>query len=206
LQAEAKAFHDEMVASWLNDNETPSEGARRHFRQALNLKEHPIPFSWAYSALFKSKNSASQMSLIEAQTLYLLGDKAEAVEIMQKACGEKISGVKPQLALCRALIELERYEEADKLMAGVEEEHKDLLLPHILRLVIARRQGLKRGLKPEAITAKMSEVYKDSLPKLDENVFGEEPAWPPGGERPIIEMWRRDDLTLLAQTLLGLKE
>jgi hypothetical protein len=45
-------------------------------------------------------------------------------------------------------------------------------------------------------------TYEKYLKVLDEEAFGSEPAWPPGGEKPIMEMWKRDDLTFLADRLL----
>ena len=69
----------------------------------------------------------------------------------------------------------------------VLEKHKDVLMPRIYKMsLVAPGEGRNKE-------------YKEALAELDEQVFGAEPCWPPGGEKPIMEMWRRDDLVFLSK-------
>ncbi len=47
-------------------------------------------------------------------------------------------------------------------------------------------------------------LYETYLKELDDELFGEEPAWPPGGERFLHDIWYREDLTFVFSRLLKL--
>jgi tetratricopeptide (TPR) repeat protein len=166
--------------------------AAQLYERAEALRLHPARLSWAYRALFANGNSGAQLSDIRAETLYRLGREQEAIDVLVKALPLKTSGFKTQLQLARYLSRAGRNDEARALMDAVLEKHKDVLLPRLYELVLLPKGG------------NSADLYNKYLAELDEEVFGEEPAWPPGGEKPMMEMWRREDLDFLAQYFLKL--
>lgn len=166
--------------------------ATQLYDQAEELRLHPSPFSWAYRALFANANSQAQLAAIKAETLYRLGRKAEAVASLEEILSAKTSGFKAKLQLVRYLTEDGENKKAQAILDEILEKHKDVLMPRVYT------EALLLGSDERAVRA----VYEKYLKELDEEAFGSEPAWPPGGEKPIMEMWKRDDLTFLADRLL----
>lgn len=170
----------------------PSARAKQLFDQAEQLRLHPSPYSWAYRALFANGNSQAQLLAIKAETLYRMGRKAEAVATLEEALMAKTSGFKAKLQLVRYLAEDGENKKAQAILDEILEKHKDVLLPRVYTEALLVTEDEK------AVPA----TYEKYLEVLDEEAFGSEPAWPPGGEKPIMEMWKRDDLTFLADRLL----
>ncbi len=170
----------------------PKARAVELFDQAEQLRLHPSPFSWAYRALFANGNSQAQLLAIKAETLYRMGRKAEAVATLEEAMTAKTSGFKAKLQLVRYLAEDGENKKAQAILDEILEKHKDVLLPRVYT------EALLLAHDEKAVPA----TYEKYLQVLDEEAFGSEPAWPPGGEKPIMEMWKRDDLTFLADRLL----
>lgn len=174
----------------------PKVRATQLFNQSEQLRSHPSPFSWAYRALFANGNSQAQLLAIKAETLYRLGRKAEAVDTLEEALTAKTSGFKVKLQLVRYLAEDGENKKAQAILDEILEKHKDVLLPRVYTEALMVNDGEKAA----------QATYERYLQVLDEEAFGSEPAWPPGGEKPIMEMWKRDDLTFLAERLLLKKD
>lgn len=170
----------------------PKARAVELFDQAEQLRLHPAPLSWAYRALFANGNSQAQLLAIKAETLYRMGRKAEAVATLEEAMTAKTSGFKAKLQLVRYLAEDGENKKAQAILDEILEKHKDVLLPRVYSEALLLAEDEKA----------VSATYEKYLQVLDEEAFGSEPAWPPGGEKPIMEMWKRDDLTFLAERLL----
>jgi FimV-like protein len=140
----------------------------------------------AYRALFTNGNSAAELLTIRAETLYWLGRRNEAMAVLKDALLLKPHGYKIQLQLARLLAEAGDGEQARGLLEEVLKKHKDVLLPRVYNYALVARDG------PAARA-----LYKRYLAELDEEVFGQEPSWPPNVDKPVMEMWRRDDLEFL---------
>ncbi|CAN5528888.1 hypothetical protein BH11CYA1_BH11CYA1_05960 [soil metagenome] len=181
--AEAQAFQP---------GSDPQARAAQLFGQAEQLRLHPAPLSWAYRALFANANSQAQLAAIKAETLYRMGRKAEAVATLEEILTAKTSGFKAKLQMVRYLAEDGQNSKAQAILDEILEKHKDVLMPRVYS------EALLIGNDEKAVPV----VYEKYLHELDEEAFGSEPAWPPGGEKPIMEMWKRDDLTFLADRLL----
>lgn len=171
---------------------SPAGKSKKEMAQALydsaeSIREHPFPLSWAYKALFNNANSQAQLKAMRAQTLYQLGKLKDSIILMEEACDGSPSGFKNQLILTRYLYEDKQFEKAREILTKVLEKHKDVLMPRIYKMSLVA-PGVGRD-----------KEYKEALAELDEQVFGAEPCWPPGGEKPIMEMWRRDDLVFLSK-------
>jgi len=167
----------------------PALRATQLYDEAEKLRLHPAPLSWAYRALFANGNSQAQLLAIKAETLYRLGRTAESISTLEEVAEAKTSGLKAKLQLVRYLVEDGRVSEARKILQEIVVKHKDVLLPRVYDLVL---------LAP----AQVNRAYENDLSQLDSEVFGSEPGWPPGGEKPIMEMWKRDDLTFIGERLL----
>ncbi len=170
----------------------PNARAVELFDQAEQLRLHPSPLSWAYRALFANGNSQAQLLAIKAETLYRMGRKAAAVATLEEAMTAKTSGFKAKLQLVRYLAEDGENKKAQAILDEILEKHKDVLLPRVYTEALLLAEDEKT----------VPATYEKYLQVLDEEAFGSEPAWPPGGEKPIMEMWKRDDLTFLAERLL----
>jgi tetratricopeptide (TPR) repeat protein len=168
----------------------PKEIALDLYDRAEQLRTHPFALSWAYRALFTNGNSAADLLSIRAETLYRFGRKDEAIAVLQEALRSKPSGYKVQLQLARMLAEGGNRDQARQILEKVLEKHKDLLLPRVYNYALIARDA-------KAADA----LYKKYLAELDDQVFGEEPGWPPTVEKPLMEMWRRDDLEFLVHLL-----
>lgn len=174
------------------EDEAPGALAEKFYEAAEDLRLHPSPFSWAYRALFANANSQAQLLSIKAETLYRMGRRDAAVEALEKALELSTTGYKAQMQLSRYLAEGGRNEEALAALAKVVKKHKEALLPRVYGEAVKMSQS---DMAAEA-------AYKQDLADLDEEVFEDEPAWPPGGEKPLMEVWRRDDLTFIADRLI----
>ena len=181
--------HADEAGSFIAAGEKSEVAARRLFAEAEELRLHPSPVSWAYRALFANANSQAQLLSIKAETLYRLGQKDQAIDCLKQALELSTTGYKTQLQLARYLAEAGRREDAQAALAKVVKRHKEALLPRVY--------GQAIELKDDAAAAEAR--YNQDLADLDKDLFGSEPAWPPGGEKPIMEVWRRDDLTFLAE-------
>ena len=183
-----------LRTSWTggaDDRDSLKKEASKRYRHAEQMRATPFPLSCAFKALFTCSNSASQLDIIRAETLRDLGRPEEACEILQGVVAKKQPGVKAHLALVRLLIDMGQIKAAQSELLTIEDAHKDLLLPKVLRLDLERRLG--------ADAKERASLLARSMQELDEQVFGDEPAWPPGGERPITEMWHRQDLEILGR-------
>lgn len=163
------------------------------YDQAEQIRTHPFALSWACKALFNNKNSQAQLCSMRAETLYRLGHLDESIALMEEACKTSPTGFRNQIGLARYLTIKGDKKRADEVLGEVLEKHKDVLLPRVYKLALITGNDLR------------AKQYDSDMAQLDEEVFGPEPAWPPGGEKPIMEMWRRDDLEFLANYLLQIK-
>ncbi len=168
------------------------ERATALYEKAEAIRKHPSPYSWAYRALFASANSQAQLLAIRAETLYRLGRPAEAIEVL-RSVDDKSRGLKAKLQLARYLVAQGKEVEAETLLDEMIEKHKDVLLPRVYKEAL---------LVATSDQKKVADTYEKYLSGFDEEVFGSEPAWPPGGEKAIMEMWKRDDLTFICDRLL----
>ncbi len=165
------------------------EVALQLYDRAEQIRTHPCALYWAYRALFANGNSASQLLAIRADTLFWLGNRDQALNVLRDALKLKPTGYVVHLQLARVLAASGKRDEAHQVLDQVLEKHKDILLPRVYNYALVVDDKKAAG-----------ELYKKYLAELDEQVFGEEPGWPPG-ERPLMEMWRRDDLEFLVPLL-----
>ena len=191
---ERARYRHELRTGWTggaDDRESLNKEAQKRYQHAEQMRTNPFPLSWAFRALFAGGNSASQLDIVRAESLRDLGRPDEARDILQAVVAKKQPGIKAHLSLVRLLIGMGEIKAAQSELLTIEDAHKDLLLPRVLRLTLEKRLG--------ADARERASLLARSLEELDQEVFGDEPAWPPGGERPITEMWHRQDLEILGK-------
>ncbi|HEY9871567.1 MAG TPA: hypothetical protein V6D08_20590, partial [Candidatus Obscuribacterales bacterium] len=84
--------------------------------------------------------------------------------------------------------------EARRQIRLAMDNQEDTLLPYLYMIAV-----LKTGEKPGQ-AARLYDIYVQRLTDL---VFGEEPLWPPGGNRYLHELIYLDDATFVFDRLIG---
>jgi hypothetical protein len=97
------------------------------------------------------------------------------------------------LRVARLLTEMGKEREAQEQIRVAIDNSADMLMPRLYMISL-----LVDEKKRDRATA-MYKVYMDDLKDL---VFGEEPLWPPGGNRFLHEMFYQDDAKFILDRLL----
>lgn len=128
-----------------------------------------------------------------AEALWHSGDKNEAIKSLKTALEFHPKSLRMHLELARWLALSGSEKEARKLLRKLSDDHEDALLPRLYLIVLTEKSG---DLQKARL---FYEIYSD---KLDQEVFGNEPWWPPGGNRYLNDSWSRDDLRYLLDALV----
>lgn len=168
--------------------------AKRQFAAAdsMQTKAGQMIFSPVKSALFHTGAAASRLWQARAEALYHQGHRKEAVGALAKACEFLPSNYKMSLEMARWL-----SKEGDKVGARdyvtrAVEANSDSMITRLL--ILNWLYADKKKVQAEH----MQKIYLDNL---DQDLFGEEPVWPPGGNRVVKEGWIKDDLEYLLHEL-----
>lgn len=166
------------------------KNAEARLIQGNQLNDKPLPFSWI-SSQFLSKGSAAQ-SIYQAKSdaLWELGHKQEAIDSAKKALTFSPTNYRINLKLARMLESVGQNKEAKNQIAKAIENRRNSLLPRLYMIAVSHSQTESR---------KLYELYKN---QFDETVFGQEPVWPPGGNRFLNELWYKEDLKFIFDRLL----
>ncbi len=151
-----------------------------------------LPMSWIKTKFFDEGNGAAGVKVARAEALWQLGRREEAVAECRNALKLSPKGFRINLRMARMLTAMGSPKEAKAEIEQAMEANKDSFVPNEYMMALA----LETSGKLEA-----QKLYETYLKELDEEVFGEEPVWPPGGERMIHNVWFREDLTFLFQRL-----
>lgn len=166
--------------------------AEARLAQGNWLNDNPLPFSWI-SFQFLSKGSPAQgIYQAKSDALWELGHKQEAIACAKKALTFSPTSYRVNLKLARMLESISQDKEAKAQIAKAIENRKNSLLPRLYMIAIAVSHSPNDGI----------ELYKLYENQLDETVFGQEPVWPPGGNRFLNELWYKDDLKFVFDRLL----
>jgi tetratricopeptide (TPR) repeat protein len=169
------------------------KAASDHFATAESMLQSPPGISLVKRTILNKGFSTGAVYQARAEALWYLGKKEEAIKSLEKALEFYPKSLRMHLELVRWLAQTERLREARKVLADMADEHEDVLLPRLYTLVLFSQAGDKDKVK------RYYEIYSD---QLDLEVFGEEPWWPPGGNRYLNDSWSRDDVHFLLDELL----
>lgn len=169
--------------------------AEKYFEQAEILMREALPMSWIKTKFFEEGNGASGVKIARAEALWHMGKQQEAIETCREALKLSPKAFRINLRLARWLNATNAPADARKEVEEAMEIKKDSFLP----------RGYMVALEDERTgSAEAQKRYETYLKELDEELFGEEPVWPPGGERFLHDIWYREDLTFVFDRLLKL--
>jgi len=186
--------HKHYFLSQKESRKNHNEEAKREFDQASSMqtKASQMIFSPVKSALFHTGAAASRLWQARAEALYHQGRHKEAIVALAKACDYLPSNYKMSLEMARWLSKEGDRAGARTYVMRACDANSDSMITRLLIL------NWLYADKKKTQAQHMQKIYLDNL---DEDIFGEEPVWPPGGNRVVKEGWVRDDLEYLLQEL-----
>lgn len=167
-----------------------------HFKKAETMLESPPGISLVKRTVLHKGYSTGAVYQSRGEALWYMGRRDEAIKSLQTALEYYPKSLRMHLELARWLAIEGRLREARKVLFDLADEHEDSLLPRLYTIVLFRRGDDEKKAK------RYYDIYAD---KLDLEVFGEEPWWPPGGNRYLNDSWSRDDVHFLLDELLKSK-
>lgn len=170
--------------------------AEKHFAKAEQMLENPPGISIVKRTILHKGFSTGAVYQSRAEALWYLGKRDDAIKSLETALEYYPKSLRMHLELARWLALNGNLREARKVLSKMSHEHEDVLLPRLYTLVLFSKEGQVEKVK------RFYEIYSD---QLDLQVFGDEPWWPPGGNRYLNDSWSRDDLHFLLDELVKSK-
>lgn len=173
------------------------EEAKQHFETAEKIHDHPIPISWVTNKLVKHGVPGAGVHQARSEALWRMGRKEEAIEAARKPVELAPDHFRFNLRLARLLAETGNLKEARQQIRLAIDNHEDTLLPRLYMIAL-----LKDSNNP-VLALKMYDLY---IQQLIDIVYGEEPLWPPGGNRFVHDIIYLDDAAFVYDRLIGKRE
>jgi hypothetical protein len=167
--------------------------AKEHLDNGDYIRSHGFPLSWVNTKLLGEGTAAAGVYEARSEALWRLGRKEEALSDAKKALELYPVSHKLNLRLARLLAETGKEREAQGQIRLAIDNSADMLMPRLYMISLLVDEK-KRG---RALS--MYNLYMDDLKDL---VFGDEPLWPPGGNRFLHEMFYQDDAKFILDRLL----
>lgn len=159
--------------------------ANHDFEIAETMLKSPPGISLVKRTVLDKGMATAAIYQARAEALWYLEKREQAILSLDKALEYYPKSLRMHLELARWQIACGKTAEARKIISQMIEEHDDVLLPRLYMMVLTQQSG-------DLVRAKRYyEIYSDML---DLEVFGEEPWWPPGGNRLLKDSWSRDDV------------
>jgi tetratricopeptide (TPR) repeat protein len=165
--------------------------AHRFFNKSEVLLNNPIPFSWVTKKLLREGRGAANVYEAEADALFALGRKEEAIKATQQALSFSPKNFRINLKLARLFLLAHDQRKARQQIEQAIDNHKHSLLPGLYMVAFLSDYGKNPN-----------QFWKSYEDDLDDDVFGDEPAWPPGGNRFLHDVWYREDLSFIVDKLV----
>lgn len=192
--AQVEARHSMTIVT--KERKIETGAGSQLFDTAESIRTRQPGISLVNRALLERGFSAATVLVARAEALWYMDKKDEAIKSLTKALELYPKSLQLHAQLARWLVETGNRAEAEKILDEAIETHEDSLLPRLYMLVNLQEAG---DVKRE------QELYRTYLEKFDADVFGEEPTWPPGGNRRLHDMWSRDDVHFLLDRLTKAK-
>ncbi len=167
--------------------------SERYFAQGEKILKESLPLSWIKIKFFDEGNGAAGVKVARAEALWHMGRREEAIDECRNALKLSPKAFRINLRLARWLNASNAPEKAKTEIEQAMEIKKDSFLP---RGYMVALEFDRSGKEPA------EKLYETYLKELDDELFGEEPVWPPGGERFLHDIWYREDLTFVFNRLL----
>lgn len=168
---------------------------RTELAKADSIREHPLPISYVTSRFLHVGTSGAGVMQARANALWDMGDPESALKDTDKAIEMSPDNFRIHLLRARILTALHREDDAKAAIETAIDKHKNSLMPRLYLVVNARRKN-----QTEAVTA-----YDQTMEALKESTFGEEPVWPPGGNRFVHDVFYSDDIYFIFDPLLNVE-
>lgn len=169
------------------------EKAKEYLAAAEKIQDNLPAFSYTTPKLLKDGSVAAGALRARAETLWALGDKQGATDAAYRAQKAQPASYKTNLLLARLLVEDGKLAEARAQVISAIDARADELMPYLYMMAIYCQMDKR----PAA-----ERLYKQTVNTLIDDVFGEEPLWPPGGNRNLHELFSSDDVNFLFVRLL----
>ncbi|MGE0263491.1 MAG: tetratricopeptide repeat protein [Candidatus Obscuribacterales bacterium] len=187
-------FYLEMLKDYHLARKTEKiSDARRSYAIAERMRLTPMSLSLVHRALFERGSAASGVWQARAEALWDTEDRQGALESIARAQEYYPQSLRLAIERARWLAIAGRRKECREILEKSIEKHDDSFLPRLYMLVL-----FAEGKDVERVRG----LYKQYCRDLDEDVFGEEPWWPPGGDRFLSQRWYREDMHYLMDRLL----
>jgi tetratricopeptide (TPR) repeat protein len=170
------------------------ESAQDHFQKAEDLRLHPLPISYITPRLTSLGGVSENYQQARWEALWALGKRQEALAVAKDVADHSPKGFRSHLRVARLYSELGDEAGAQAQIKQAIEKRDDALLPRLYD--VAYFLGQKK-----VDQAKKS--FDQYSTKLDEEVFGQEPGWPPGDVRYVDSVWYKGDLNYVLKRVLG---
>lgn len=167
--------------------------AVQHLEQADWLRQHPwFPYSWVNNKLLKQGTVAAGVAEARSEALWHLQRRPEAIEEARQACKLNGAGFRLHLRLARLLAATGQEKEARLQVRQAIVRHPGSLLPRLYMVALLSGMSHQQAEK----------FYDYYLDELRDQVFGDEPWWPPGGNRFLSEMFFQEDAAFVFDRLI----
>jgi tetratricopeptide (TPR) repeat protein len=170
--------------------------ANEHFARAEDLRQHPLPVSWVAHKLTSLGGVSEIYERARSDALWALGQRQEALRVAKEAAERSGIGFRLHLRVARLSSLLGNDVEANTEIQKAIDQRDDALLPRLYLSALFLGNG-KLGAAQKS--------FKEYTLKLDNEVFGKEPPWPPGGDRFLTDVWYKDDLDFVFGRIIGEK-
>lgn len=167
--------------------------AEEHLKVGDDIRLSPFPFSLANKTLLTDGSAAADILVARAYALFYMGRKAEAVKSCQEAEKFDAKDFRVSLSLARFLAENGEHKAARVQLAKIIDEHVGSLVARMYMV------ALLEGDNKAALAKRFYEIYKEDL---DNELYGEEPMWPPGQHKAPWENWYREDMHFVFDKLV----
>jgi tetratricopeptide (TPR) repeat protein len=172
-----------------------TDEAERYLAKGDLAESHPFQLSYITSRFMTVGASGASLHEARADALWALGKKKEAIASQQQAIVLNPDSLNVCLHQVRFLVDDGQYNEAESRLNEVLDKHKHALLPRLYMLAAVKDVAPERP----------KELYKSYMKQLSDDVFMDEPIWPPGGETFLHELFHSDDINFVFERLLGIK-
>jgi len=170
--------------------------AKEHFRRAEDLRQHPLPVSWVAHKLTSLGGVSEIYERARSEALWSLGQRQEAFQVAKAAAARSSKGFRLHLRVARLSSLLGDHFGARAEIQKAIDQRDDALLPRLYLSALLLGNG-----KSDAA----QKSFEEYTSKLDDEVFGKDPPWPPGGDRFLTDVWYKDDLDFVFRRIIGEK-
>jgi hypothetical protein len=168
--------------------------ASTHLNAGDLLLANVPKWSFASSRFVLSGPTAAHIYLTRSYALHNLQREQEAIASALDALDHYPTSFRINLYLVRLYTKNKQDKLAETQINEAIENHKHAFLPELYQIVIAK---IFNGDK------EAREKYNQSLTQLNEDVFADEPMWPPGGNRFLHEVFYSEDVQFIFDNLLS---